>query len=806
LQTVTDRSILGAIMRPPVLALLGPTNTGKTHLAVLRMLEHRSGMMGFPLRLLARENYDRVVALRGAESVALITGEERIVPKHPAYFVCTVEAMPLDRRVEFLAVDEIQLAADRERGHVFTDRLLYARGTLQTMFLGADTIRPLLKELLPEAEVTTRPRLSTLRYALPKKLGRLPRRSAIVVFSVADLYLLAERIRRESGGAALVFGALSPRARNAQVGLYQNGDVDFLVATDAIGMGLNLDIDHVAFTALSKFDGRGPRALRPAEVAQIAGRAGRHVKDGTFGATGELGPFPRPLVEAIESHRFDPLTSIFWRNPDLNFATPPSLLHTLARRPPHARLIRMKEADDHRALEALAGDPEIAALARGPEAVERLWEVCQVPDFRNVMTEAHTRLLGQIYRFLSGPPHRLPEDWVAGQVAALDRTEGDTDTLLARIAGIRTWTYVSNRSGWLVDPAHWQLRTREIEDRLSDTLHERLTERFVDRRAAIVARHAPGELLVEGTPDGEVTVQGLRAGRLEGFHFVSEPGARESARGLVAAANRALREDIGARVAELEEAPAAHLSLRPSGEIHWRGVALARLRPGDDALQPRVELRPAELLDPKMKERVRRRLASWLDEHVRRELAPIVELREAPVTGAARGLVFVLLQSLGTTRRRRVSAQIASLTPADRRTLAQLSVTIGREAVFVSSAMGAAALELRALLYSVRMEHPFAPLPWTRPSVALDPSTGTDSYLAAGFVPIGARAIRADRLERAIGLAHRHAARGPFVPGPDLASLLGCPVREQPPLLAALGLVAGPENTMTLRTRRAAHG
>jgi ATP-dependent RNA helicase SUPV3L1/SUV3 len=786
-------------MRPPVLALLGPTNTGKTYLAIERMLEHRTGMIGFPLRLLARENYDRVVQLRGADSVALITGEERIVPRRPSYYICTVEAMPLDRRVEFLAVDEIQLAADRERGHVFTDRLLYARGTAQTMFLGAETIRPLLKELIHEVETTTRPRLSTLRYAEPKKLGRLPRRTALIVFSVADLYGLAERIRHESGGAALVFGALSPRARNAQVGLYQGGDVDFLVATDAIGMGLNLDIDHVAFTGLAKFDGQGPRHLRPAEVAQIAGRAGRHVKDGTFGATSDLGPFPRPLVEAIEHHRFDPLTSIFWRNPDLNFATLQSLRHTLERRPPHARLVRMKQADDHRALEALMGDQEIATLARGPEAVERLWQVCQVPDFRNVMTEAHTRLLGQIYRYLNGPERRLPEDWVAAQVAAIDRTEGDTDTLLARIAGIRTWTYVAHRAGWLLDPAHWQQRTRQIEDRLSDTLHERLTERFVDRRAAVIARHEPGELVVQRSVDGEVLVQGLRAGRLEGFHFIPEPGARDSARGLVAAANRALRQDIGGRVTELEEAPAEAVSLRPSAELLWRGAAVARLVAGDEALQPRLELVPSELLDPKMKERVRRRLAAWLEAELRRELAGLFTLADAPLTGAARGLAFVLLQALGTIPRRRLGAQIAGLAPADRKTLARLEVVLGRESVFVSSVLSPAALARRALLYAVRHARPMLALEWTRPSAARDPQIPTDSYLASGFVPVASRAVRADRLERSLALAYRHASGGSFAPGPDLASMLGCRVRDVATLLLALGYVAGADGKLALR-------
>ena len=493
---------------PRLVAVLGPTNTGKTHYAIERMLGHQSGMIGFPLRLLARENYDRLVQLRGAEAVALITGEERIVPSSPRYFVCTVEAMPLDRKVDFLAVDEIQLAADRERGHVFTDRLLRARGLEETMFLGAETIKPLLRRLVPDAAFIARERLSTLTYAGHKKLDRLPRRSAIVVFSLADLYEVAERVRHETGGAAVVFGALSPRTRNAQVALYQAGEVDYLVATDAIGMGLNLDIDHVAFTALGKYDGRGPRPLRPAEVAQIAGRAGRHTRDGTFGPTLDLGPFDDRLVEAVEGHHFEPLDRIFWRNSDLVFASPAALLSSLERRPPSPDLMRMRDADDHRALAALSADADVRRQADSRDVVRLLWDVAQVPDFRNVMTEAHTRLLAQVFRHLRSPAGRLPEDWVAVQVAAIDRTEGDVETLLARIAHIRTWTYVAHRSGWLADPAHWQQRTRAVEDRLSDTLHERLTEQFVERGAAVVSRISPEGAVVEVAEDGEVRVQG----------------------------------------------------------------------------------------------------------------------------------------------------------------------------------------------------------------------------------------------------------------------------------------------------------
>jgi ATP-dependent RNA helicase SUPV3L1/SUV3 len=772
-------------MPPPVLALLGPTNTGKTHLALETMLKHRTGMIGFPLRLLARENYDRVVKVKGEAAVALVTGEERVVPPSPSYFICTVEAMPLDRRVDFLAVDEVQLAADRERGHIFTDRMLHARGLLETMLLGAETVRPLLRRLVPEAEMITRPRLSTLSYAAPKKITRLPRRSAIVAFSVADLYALAERVRHHNGGAALVFGALSPRTRNAQVGMYQAGEVDYIVATDAIGMGLNLDIDHVTFTSLGKFDGVGPRPLRPAEIAQIAGRAGRHLKDGTFGGTQELGDFPPELVESIESHHFEPLTSLFWRSSDLRFESAPALLESLERRPPIPALVRMRHADDHRALEALARDPAVIEIARHPEAVKLLWQVCQIPDFRNVMSDDHTRLLSQVFQHLSGPLGRLPDDWVAAQVRALDRVEGDIETLLARIAHIRTWTYVSHRGAWLADASHWQERTRAVEDRLSDALHERLTEQFVDRRAALIARHDPEDLTVSVTDAGEVLIQGLLAGRLEGFRFTPENGGREASRPLLAAANRALRADAPARVALLAEEPDAAFALDAEGLVRWRGARVARLVRGESVRSPRVEVLPTELLDPPLRERVRRRLAAWLLGRLSEVLAPL-ERAASGEASRVRGVFFVLAQGLGSAPRSVLAAQVRALLPEERRTLFRLGVTLGRLTVFMPELLKPEAVRHRALLWCVHHGHPMVPLPAGRPSLPRDARVPPGFYLACGYQPVGPRVIRADLLHR-FDVALRRQA-GQEVPA-DLFSAIGCPAGEREAVLAALGYV-----------------
>src|SRR5689334_9880509 len=629
---------------PRVLAVLGPTNTGKTHLAIERMLGHRTGMIGFPLRLLARENYDRIVTLRGARAVALITGEEKILPTNPSYFVCTVESMPLDRQVDFLAVDEIQLCADPERGHVFTARLLHARGMQETMFLGAATIKPLMRRLVPEVEYVSRPRFSTLSYTGYKKVTRLPPRSAVVAFAIADVFSLAELIRRQRGGTAIVLGALSPRARNAQVGMFQAGEVDYLVATDAIGMGLNMDLDHVAFARTGKFDGRGPRRLTAAEIAQIAGRAGRHMSDGTFGTTAEQGPFEPEIVEAIETHRFDPLSRLQWRNPRLRFHSVAALLKSLDERPSVPGLVQAREADDHGALQTLARNQEVADLATHPAAVRLLWEVRQSPGFRKVMTESHTRLLAHCYRHLAGPEERLPVDWIAGQMANLDRIDGDIDSLIARIAHVRTWTYITHRADWVEGAAEWQERARGIEDRLSDALHESITQRFVDRRSALLARHlaSDGELMTAVSKTGEVLIEGAYVGRLDGLRFVPDSVDGIETRTLVAAAGRVLRGEIAARVRQLAAEADDAFAIGAEGELRWRGGLVGRMAAGDHLLTPRAEPLAADFLEGEMRERVRRRLQDFLRDEIERRLAPLYAARALSLGGAARGLVFQL--------------------------------------------------------------------------------------------------------------------------------------------------------------------
>jgi ATP-dependent RNA helicase SUPV3L1/SUV3 len=777
---------------PRLVAVLGPTNTGKTHLAIERMLDHQTGMIGFPLRLLARENYDRVVKRRGARAVALITGEEKILPPNPSYFICTVESMPLDRQVEFLAVDEIQLCADPERGHVFTARLLYARGLTETMFLGADTIRPLMRRLVPEAEYVSRPRFSTLTHTGHKKITRLPPRSAVVAFAMADVFSLAELVRRQRGGTAVVLGALSPRARNAQVGMFQAGEVDYLVATDAIGMGLNMDLDHVAFARLGKFDGRGPRRLSAAEIGQIAGRAGRHMSDGTFGTTADEGPLDAEIVAAVEEHRFEPLTRLSWRNTRLRFNSVGALLQSLDERPPAPGLVQARDADDHRALQLLSRNAEVTAQASNPGAVRLLWEVCQIPDFRKIMSDSHARFLAHCFVHLAGQAQRLPSQWVGAQMAQIDRLDGDIDTLMQRIAHIRTWTYITHRGEWLDSAADWQDRARGIEDRLSDALHERITQRFVDRRSAFLVRHlaGAGELLASVDKAGAVAVEGTHVGRLDGFRFVPDAVEADAIRTLLTAANRVLRGEVAARgrrlVAEGDEA----FALDPEGRLLWHGSAVGRLAAGEAVLAPRIEVRGGDFLEGEARERVRQRLQQFVRNEIERHLAPLLAAQALPLSAPGRGLIFQLADALGCVPADQVAELLGDLDRASRRALGRAGIRFGTESVYIEPLLHPDSVRSRALLWAVR--HACAV-----PSLAgegrrgrafpVDPDLPLSFYFAIGRRVVDGLALRPDRLERLAAAARGRARNGPFAGDRELAAIAGLAPDALRGVLLALG-------------------
>ena len=758
-------------------AVLGPTNTGKTHLAIERMLAHSSGMIGLPLRLLAREVYNKVADRVGQNAVALITGEEKIKPPNPRFWVSTVEAMPRDLDVAFLAIDEVQLGADFERGHVFTDRMLNARAREETLVLGAATVRPMVERLLPGAHVISRPRLSTLTYAGEKKLTRLPPRSAIVAFSADEVYAIAELIRRQRGGAAVVLGALSPRTRNAQVELYQSGDVDYLVATDAIGMGLNLDLNHVAFASDRKFDGYQFRKLNPAELAQIAGRAGRATRDGTFGTTGRCDPFELDLVRALESHTFEPIRLLQWRNADLDFASIGALQASLAATPNEQGLTRAPTGEDILVLEHAARDEDVRGLARTAADISRLWEICQVPDYRKIAPATHAELVVTLYGFLMREGN-IPTDWFARQVSLADRTEGDIDTLSNRIAHVRTWTYVANRPDWLADPEHWQGVTRAVEDKLSDALHERLAERFVDRRTSVLMRRLRENAMLETEigKSGEVKIEGHVIGRLDGFMFAPDASAAGSeAKALNAAAQKALAGEIETRATKLSQASNDQIVLAADGALRWTGDLVGKLIAGDDTLRPRVRVIADDHLTGPARELVQNRLDLWLKTHIEKLLAPIFSLAAAEdITGMARGVAFQLVESLGVLERQKVAEEVKGLDQPARATLRKYGVRFGAYHIYLPALLKPAPRSLATQLWAIKHESPDAKgvgdllhlAASGRTSIPVDPETPKALYRTAGYRICGERAVRVDILERLADLIRPALSWREGAPGP----------------------------------------
>jgi len=773
-----------------VKAVLGPTNTGKTHLAIERMLAHSSGIIGFPLRLLARENYDRMVARKGARHVALITGEEKIIPPDARWFSCTVEAMPLDRAAEFVAVDEIQLCADADRGHVFTDRLLHARGLVETMFLGSETIRPLLQRLVPNTHVETRPRLSQLTYAGAAKLVHLLPRTAVVAFSAAEVYAIAELIRRRKGGCAVVMGRLSPRTRNAQVALYQDREVDFLVATDAIGMGLNMNVDHVAFAGLGKFDGHRPRRLTASEVGQIAGRAGRGMRDGTFGTTTQCPPLPDEVVNAVEAHSFEPLEMLCWRNSDLDFSSIDPLLGSLTAPPPRPSLTRGNDASDLETLLALSRDPDIRKLAQGRSRMRLLWDACQIPDFRKLADDTHTRLCARVFDHVARET-AVPTDWLASQISALDRAEGDIDTLMQRLSGVRVWSYIAARSDWVKDTLHWQARAREVEDKLSDALHERLISRFVDRRAAHLLRRLDSaeteDLLSAVTLRGEVVVEGHAVGHVEGFSFVPDPAAVGDAKKLVLrAARRALRAEMPRRVGAVEAVADDAFALTADHRLTWAGAPIGRLSPGGTALRPKVQVLDSEFLDGAERERIRRRLQTWLDRRIQADLAPLFLAEGAAQSNPAlRGPLHRLMESLGLIP----GLDAETLSPDVRPLLRAMGVRSGRFALFMPALMKPRANATRIRLWALFRGIATPDMPNTALiSVPVhQPAWPPGFAAAAGWIEAGPILLRLDIAEKVAGELGFRSRRGPAALPAGLASRFAIKADLLPAVLRPLG-------------------
>ncbi|MGB1235157.1 MAG: helicase-related protein [Planktomarina sp.] len=777
-----------------IVAVLGPTNTGKTHYAIERMLAHRTGVIGLPLRLLAREVYDKIVAIKGPSVCALVTGEERIVPDRAVYWVCTVEAMP-EMVADFVAIDEIQLCADPERGHVFTDRLLHKRGIQETLLMGAETMRPAIAELVPRAQFMKRERFSHLIYSGAKKLSRMVPRSAVVSFSVDNVYGIAELLRRQKGGAAVVMGALSPRTRNAQVEMYQNGDVDYLVATDAIGMGLNLDVTHVAFSATSKFDGRKMRQLMPNELAQIAGRAGRYMKDGTFGVTGEAQPFHEETVDAIQESRFPPLKKLYWRNTALQMGSIDALIRSLEKPTNDDWLSRVRESDDLAALKAVASDAEVRARAGDGLSVKLLWDTCRIPDFRGISNTEHAGMVGTIFNYLH-EYGKVPDDWLARQIKRIDKTGGDIDTLSKRLAFIRTWTYVAQRSNWVHDPNHWRGETRAVEDRLSDALHNALTQRFVDRRTSMLLRRLKQKesLVAEVNDQGEVTVEGQFVGRLEGFQFRQDASASpDEAKTLRQASLQALTPEYHLRSERFYNAPDTEIDFTEQGGMMWGTMAVGKLVAGSDPLRPTVKAFVDDEAGPDIAEKVARRMQHFIDRKIDALFEPLLAMqKDEALTGMARGFAFQMVEGLGLLPRADVADDVKSLDQDARSALRKHGIRFGQFTIFMPLLLKPAPTRLRLVLWSLAknlQEFPESP-PAGLVTVPTDKSAPDGYHLMAGYRAAGDRALRVDMAERLADMLRTQDSRGGFEATPDMLSITGMTLEQFANLMEGLGYKA----------------
>jgi ATP-dependent RNA helicase SUPV3L1/SUV3 len=800
-----------------VTAVLGPTNTGKTHYAIERMIAHKSGVIGLPLRLLAREVYQRLIKRVGEGKVALVTGEEKISPPNAAYTVCTVEAMPRTTNAAFVAIDEVQLASDLERGHVFTDRILHLRGTEETLLLGSDIMRNVLSRMMPGLYVIERPRLSRLEYSGSRKISRLQRRSAVVAFSANEVYAIAELIRRQRGGAAVVLGALSPRTRNAQVELYQNGDVDYLVATDAIGMGLNLDVDHVAFAQDHKFDGFQYRPLNLAELGQIAGRAGRHTTDGTFGVTGHAAPLNEETVERLEAHVFEPVKILQWRNQQLDFSSLSNLVSSLERTPVINGLTKAVPSVDQRALEFLSRDDDVTKYTNSASRVKTLWEVCALPDYRGVAPAQHGELISTIFQDLV-IKGSVDEDYLAKQLRLLDKTDGEIDTLSARISQIRTWTYVSNHPAWLANPQHWQEKTREIEDRLSDALHERLTKRFVDRRTSVLMKRLREKAMLEAeiSVNGDMFVEGHHVGQLNGFRFVPDKSAEGlDAKAVMAASQSALVIEFEARAARLHAGANGDFAIGNDGTIRWNGEPVGKLTKGDHIMKPKVIILADDQIAENVRDLVIARIERFINHHIATVLKPLDELSRADdIEGLGRGLAFQIVEALGVLFRRDVHETVKSIDQSERGILRRYGIRFGAYHIFMPALLKPAPAELITLLWAISNDgfekagfgEVIAGLAAGRTSMQTDQSFEREFYRLAGFRFLGKRAVRIDILERLADLIRPALSWNPgdgprpeagydgktFISTPSMLSILGATAEDIEEILKGLGYRAEP--------------
>ena len=737
-----------------ITAVLGPTNTGKTHLAIDTMLSFDTGMIGFPLRLLAREVYDKIIKKISSDKVALITGEEKIIPSDAKYFLCTVESMPIDKHLDFVAVDEIQMCADHERGHIFTDRLLNMRGEKLTMLMGSNTIKTIISKLNGDIEFINRDRLSKLTYAGHKKISRINRKTAIIAFSSEEVYAIAELIRRQKGGAAIVMGSLSPKTRNAQVELYQSGDVDFLVATDAIGMGINMDLDYVFFSNLKKFDGKKLRKLNLSEIGQIAGRAGRYLNDGNFGITGDCKEITSEDVELLENHKFEEIRTLFWRNSDLNFNNPLSLIKSLEEKPQIGWLRKINECEDEKALKYFLKDKSLINLEFNKKTLSLLWECCQIPDFVKKTYGNHYEVIGNVFKFLSSKKERITDQYMRLQLMKLDKLEGNVDSLSNRIANVRTWSYVSNKNNWVENQEYWIEKTKHLEDRLSDRLHEELTKTFIDKRASILARGLKQdmEFKTEILHNNSVMIDDQFIGKINGLKLELDlkKGALETdIKSLKKAARQTIGPELEKRIQIIIDTGLVELS--DDFKIYWNDSPIAKLSSGNDYLNPNFELIIDETIEQNQKLKLTDFINKWIQNKINTVLKSLIDLKNLKEKNSSiKALAYQLYENNGVLKREQVSEYLKTLGQNERKILRELGVKFGRYHVFLYQLIKPEAVSLRTLLWKNFHQKYYNLNPPTFGLNFLDDKESKDKnfMLLCGFEMFDTLFVRIDILER----------------------------------------------------------
>ena len=760
-----------------IIALLGPTNTGKTHVAIEKMLEYETGIFGLPLRLLAREVYDKCIEKVGIEKVALITGEEKIIPSSAKYFICTVESMPKNKEVDFIAIDEIQMCADRERGHIFTERMMESRGKKLTMFLGSQVMGQIIDDLIDNVEFEKKERFSKLSYSGIKKISRLDRKVAIIAFSIEEVYAIAELVRRQKGGAALIMGSLSPKTRNSQVGLYQSGDVDYLIATDAIGMGLNMDINEIYFSNLKKFDGKKTRRLNLIEMSQIAGRAGRYKNDGGFGTTGDCETLNSDEIEKIEKHQLPNTKMIYWRNSKLDFKTPEKLITSLELKPGKKNLLRTNDSLDESVLRFF--------LKKGLNNIiyhknlELLWECCQIPDFEKKAYGQHINIIDKVFQFLTTRIKKIPSSFMKDQLKGLEKDHGNVDLLSHRLSNVRTWSYVANKKNWVENSDYWVQQTKNIEDKLSDKLHEELTKSFIDKKISILSRGLKQDLILNTqiNEENKIHIDGQLIGELKGLKFLIEVTSKtldSDIKSIKKAARKGVEEELIKRVNKILNNGEIYIS--SDNKLIWKNYPIARLKKGNDYLNPEIEIIADESLNDESKSKLNEFLIKWLDDHINNILGDLIKLTKHKIENQyLRGLVFQLYENNGVIKRNDVDKIVKSIPAQERKKLWSMGIKIGRYHIYLPKMLKPKAVEFRVSLWKIFYNLSNKNIiPQSGLNFLISKNFEKNFLLLCGFEKFNEFFVRIDILEKLFLKIIENTKDRKFKINADMMNLLGC--------------------------------